>query len=253
HKFLYDIGAVSYPEPFLRLQNVGLIMADDGRKMSKRYGNVINPDDIVLQFGADSLRLYEMFMGPFGQSIAWSTDNLIGARRFIERVWKLQEKVVDTAPEDKAIELLRHQTIKKVTEDIECFAFNTAISQMMIYVNLLEKQSAIHSDIFAELIVLLAPFTPFMSEELWSMSGHTDSVHLAAWPTFDAKKTISDDMTIAVQVNGKLRDTFTVLRHTNEDAIRALALERDLVKKWIDEKEVKKIIYVREKLVNIVL
>ena len=253
HKFLFDIGAVSQSEPFLRLQHVGLIMADDGRKMSKRYGNVINPDDIVATYGADSLRVYEMFMGPFDQSIAWSTDNLMGARRFIERIWRLQEKYSTTASESGATELLRHQTIKKVTEDIHSFSFNTAISQLMIFLNHLEKLEHVPKAVFEDLILLLAPFAPHISEEIWRTLGHTDSIHLHAWSTFDEAKTISDTITIAIQINGKLRDTTTLARGMTEKEIIAIVFKNEVVLKWVENKEPKKVIYIPEKVVNIVL
>ncbi len=253
HKFLFDIGVVSSYEPFKRRRGVGLVLGEGGVKMSKRLGNVINPDDVIERFGADTLRIYEMFMGPFGQAIPWSTENLIGARRFVERVWRLQEKADYLSKEDRDTEILRHQTIKKVTEDIEGFAFNTAISQLMIYVNHLEKLSSVHVDMFEELLILLAPFAPFATEEIWNDLEHAESVHLAAWPIFDEKKTISDTVMIAVQVNGKLRDTFSVTRGSSEESVVATALASEIVVKWLQDKEVKKIIFVKDKLVSIVV
>ncbi|OGZ05114.1 MAG: leucine--tRNA ligase [Candidatus Lloydbacteria bacterium RIFCSPHIGHO2_01_FULL_49_22] len=253
HKFLFDIGVVSTSEPFKRRCGVGLVLGEGGVKMSKRLGNVINPDDVVERFGADTLRIYEMFMGPFGQAIPWSTENLIGARRFVERIWRLQEKRSDVAVEDKATLILRHQTIKKVTADIEDFAFNTAISQLMIYANHLEKLSSINSDTFKEFVVLLAPFAPYVAEEIWHTLGESDSVHKELWPIFDETKTLSEALAIAVQVNGKLRDTFSIARGAGEDEIVALAGRREGVLKWLEGKEIKKVIYVKDKLVNIVL
>lgn len=253
HKFLFDIGVVSTNEPFKRRRGVGLVLGEGGVKMSKRLGNVINPDDVIERFGADTLRIYEMFMGPFGQAIPWSTENLIGARRFVERVWRLQEKRSGVAVEDKATETLRHRTIKKVTEDIEDFAFNTAISQLMIYVNHLEKLPSVGIAAFDELILLMAPFAPYVTEDLWHTLGHTDSVHGVVWPVFDETKTISEMVSIAVQVNGKLRDAFLVTRGTTEEAVVATARERDGVTKWLAGNEVKKVIYVKDKLVNFVL
>ena len=177
HKFLYDIGAVSTNEPFLRRKGVGLVLGEGGVKMSKRLGNVINPDDIVETFGADSLRVYEMFMGPFGNAIAWSTDNLIGARRFIERVWRLQERIVPDATLSSDAARVLHETIKKVGEDIEKFAFNTAISQMMICLNALEKETSISPETFRALLLILAPFAPHMTEELWEALGDPTGPH----------------------------------------------------------------------------
>ncbi len=252
HKFLFDIGVVNYPEPFLRLQNVGLIMADDGRKMSKRYGNVINPDDVVATYGADSLRVYEMFMGPFDQSIAWSTDNMIGARRFIERVWRSAQRVSADAPLVKETELLLHQTIKKVGEDIESFSFNTAISQLMILQNHLEKLEQIPKEAYMTLLKLFAPFAPHVTDELWSSQGETEILYNTAWPVFDAEKMVSDTLTIAIQVNGKLRDTFTIASGTDEESVKNTALSRPSVAKWLEGKAPKKVIYVAGKIVNIV-
>jgi leucyl-tRNA synthetase len=256
HKFLYDIGVVSHPEPFLRLQNVGLIMADDGRKMSKRYGNVVNPDDIVELYGADSLRIYEMFMGPFGQSIAWSTDNLIGARRFIERVWRLQEKVDELAIEDKSTEVLRHQTIKKVGEDIEGFAFNTAISQLMIFLNHLEKMEHVPVSTFKDLLLLIAPFAPHVAEELWRMShavdAEADSIHTFSWPVFLDSKCVTDTITIGVQVNGKLRETIEVTTSESAESVKERVVILPTILKWLDGAMPKKVIYVPNKIINIV-
>ncbi len=253
HKFLFDIGVVSHPEPFSRLQNVGLIMADDGRKMSKRYGNVINPDDIVDTYGADSLRIYEMFMGPFGQSIAWSTDNLIGARRFIERVWRLQEKIDASCIEDKATELLRHQTIKKVSEDIESFAFNTAIAQLMVFLNHCEKQEHIPRAVFLDFLTLIAPFAPHVSEEIWhTLSDTTDSLHRAPWPQFDQAKSISDTVVVGVQLNGKLRETLEIHRTEDEERVKERAISLPVIQKWLDGAAPKKVIYVSGKIINIV-
>lgn len=252
HKVLYDIGVVSKPEPFARLQNVGLIMASDGRKMSKRYGNVINPDDVIETFGADSLRLYEMFMGPFDQPIAWSTDNMVGARRFVERVWKLADRVGDIE-EDKTTEVLMHQTIAKVGADIEAFKFNTAIAQLMICLNGLEKLVAVPLRSYRALLLLLAPFAPHMAEEIWSLFGESESIHLQQWPIFDPAKTVENTVAIAVQIAGKLRDTFHVERDASKEVIEQLALERDVVKKWIAGNTVKKIIVVPNKIINIVI
>lgn len=253
HKFLYDLGVVNHLEPFTRLQHVGLIMASDGRKMSKRYGNVINPDDVVETYGADALRVYEMFMGPFDQAIAWSTDNMMGARRFIERLWRLQEKVTASAPLEKETEVLLHQTIKKVGEDIEHFSFNTAIAQMMILLNHLEKREAVSEETYSTFVRLVAPFAPHVADELWSELGHEGSLWNEAWPSFDATKVLSDRAIIAIQVNGKLRDTMDVPRGMSNDNVSKEALARPAIIKWTEGKEPKKVIVVPEKIVNIVL
>jgi leucyl-tRNA synthetase len=254
HKFLYDIGVVSSIEPFARRKGVGLVLGEGGVKMSKRLGNVINPDDIIEQFGADSLRVYEMFMGPFGAAIAWSTDNLIGARRFIERVWRLGNTAVDRAtPIDHETELLLNQTIKKVGEDIEAFAFNTAISQLMIFLNHLEKLEKIPAMIFRKYLLLLAPFAPHIASELWEELGHELSIHDEVWPAYDPEKILSEEMTIAIQVNGKLRDTFSVPRESKEETIKVDALARPTILKWLDGKTPTKVIYVPGRIVNIVI
>ena len=252
HKFLYDIGVVNYTEPFKRLQNVGLIMAEDGRKMSKRWGNVINPDDIVSTYGADTLRLYEMFMGPFGQSVVWSTESIIGPRRFLERVWRLKEKATRDTNES-SLDATIHNTIKKVGDDIEAFGFNTAISSLMILVNEMEKVEAFSSEQYETLLVLLAPFAPHIAEELWHEIGNTDSVHLASWAVFDPSKTVVGEITIAIQVNGKVRDAMVVSVDIEEEELKEMALGRPAVIKWTEGKEVKKVIVVKGKLLSIVV
>jgi leucyl-tRNA synthetase len=251
HKFLYDIGTVNYQEPFTRLQHVGLIMAEDGRKMSKRYGNVINPDEIVMTYGADTLRLYEMFMGPFDQAVAWSTKSIIGARRFIERVWKFQELVSDETS-TKEVETALHRTIKKVEEDIEQFSFNTAIAAMMGLANEIEKAKHISKQDYEALVRILAPFTPHVAEELWHEMGNNESIYRASWPAFDASKIAADTMRIAVQVDGKVRGQFDVSATTEEEAVKAEALLVPEVKKWIEGKDITKFIYVKGRLVSIV-
>ncbi len=255
HRFLYDIGSVSYKEPFKRLQHVGLINAEDGRKMSKRWGNVINPDDIVATYGADTLRLYEMFMGPFSQSVSWSTDSIIGPRRFLEKVWKLQEKVKKTGlgTSGTKLEGLLHKTIKKVTEDIESFGFNTAISQMMILVNEMAKDESLRDEDYKTFLILLAPFAPHVAEELWESLGNTTSIHLEEWPKYDESLIVEETVSYALQVNGKVRDQLEVDASTTEKEIKRLAKESEIIKKWIDGKTIKKEIFVKARLINIVV
>ena len=163
--------------------------------MSKRWGNVINPDDVIEKFGADTLRLYEMFMGPFDQAISWSTDNMMGGRRFIERVWRLQEKVAKEITLPDGAETVLHQTIKKVGDDIEVFGFNTAISQLMICVNQLEKLSKVPQDAYETLLTLIAPFTPHVAQELWTELGHATEIYTEPWPVYDPTKILSQTMT----------------------------------------------------------
>jgi len=253
HKFLYDIGAVSGEEPFVRLQHVGLIGGEDGRKMSKRFGNVINPDDIIARFGADTLRVYEMFMGPFDQNIGWSTDNIMGARRFLERVWKLSERVRDEAILSQETEALLHKTIQKVGDDIDTFAFNTAVSALMILVNALEKEPSIPVTIYRTCLSLVAPFAPHMAEELFARHGGEGSIVRAPWPSYDKTKCVASAVTIAVQVNGKMRGTFTAEVGISEEEIIARAHALPEIKKHISDKVVKKTIYIKDKLVNFVV
>ena len=253
HKFLYDKGLVSSKEPFLRLHNVGLIMASDGKKMSKRYGNVINPDDMVERFGADTLRLYEMFMGPFDQSIAWSTESMMGARRFIERVWKLSELAENVKEVSREMTTLLHQSVKKVGDDIERFAFNTAVSQMMILLNHFEKSKTVTKEHWEIFLRLLAPFAPHMTEELW----HKDdperaSIHAAIWPKYDPEKTEEGTVEVAIQVNGKLRATLSIERTAKKEDVLQRALGMDSVKKWTEDKELSNIVYVPGRILNII-
>ena len=248
HKFLFDEKLVSTPEPFTRLISVGLILAEDGKKMSKRYGNVINPDDIVESYGADTLRVYEMFMGPFTDAIAWKTSALIGSRRFLERVWRLQDKFVTKA--DEGVERELHKTIKKVGDDIANFKFNTAISQMMIFVNAAEEKG-ITKQQYTKFIALLAPFAPHIAEELWHEHGGKGFVHVAKWPKFDEKKLVSETMTIVVQVNGKVRTQIVFDAHTDAETIKHEAVKA--AEKWLNGKEIRKSIYVPGKLVSLVI
>jgi leucyl-tRNA synthetase len=257
HKFLFDIGVVKYQEPFKKLQNVGLILAEDGKKMSKRYGNVVNPDAIVETYGADSLRLYEMFMGPFDQEISWKTDNIIGVRRFLEKVWRLQEKVVvDTKKKTEALdnttEILFNQTIKKVTDDINALGFNTAISQMMILVNQFEKVTSIPQSVFLTLIKLLAPFAPHVSEELWLAFNQKGSVHLASWPEYDSNKLVLSTVTVMVQVNGKVRDQFEAENGVSKEMMEKMALASKYIQENFKDKTPSRIIVVPNKIVNLV-
>jgi len=261
HKFLYDIGVVSTIEPFRKLFYVGLILAEDGRKMSKRWGNVINPDEIVEKFGADSLRLYEMFMGPFSQATMWNTNGLVGMKRFLERVWDLNVKVqmsnAKSISNDKyqnsKIERLLHKTIKKVTEDIENFKFNTAVSQLMILVNELEKEKTLFAVHYSQFLILLSPFAPHIAEELWEKLGNKESIYLQSWPEYDPKLIKEEEVELVAQINGKLRDRIKVSADITEEEARKLVLESEKIKKWIEGKEIKKFIFVRGKLVNIVV
>ena len=252
HKFLYDIGVVSTVEPFKRLISVGLVMAEDGRKMSKRWGNVINPDEMVERFGADSMRVYLSFMGPFGNSIAWNIDGMVGARRFIERVSRLDERIDENAEIAKELDILMHQTIKKVGEDIESFSMNTAISQLMIFLNEVEKNLKIPPSIVQNFIALLAPFAPHIVDEIAEENGWGMQYN-ANWPKYDDSKLLADTVNVAIQINGKVRDVIDLPRGIPEDQVWEMVMARDNVKKWIDDKEVKKKIYVKERIINMVI
>ena len=248
HKFLYDIGAVSTTEPFARLEFLGFILAEDGRKMSKRYGNVINPDDVVAEHGADAFRIYEMFMGPFENTIRWSTENLTGSRRFIERVWKLESLVQDEPVE--ALEAELHKAVAKVGEDIGSFKFNTAVSAMMIFLNAAESAKAIGREQWGVFLRLLAPFAPHIAEELWHAAGREGSVHTALWPEADPAKLVASSITIAVQVNGKVRATISVPVSASESEV--LDAARAAAGKWLEGKEEKKALYIQGKIASFV-
>ena len=254
NKFLYDLKLVPTSEPYKKRTSHGLILAENGEKMSKSKGNVVNPDTIVKQFGADTLRLYEMFMGPFEQAIAWSEDALVGPRRFLERVWRLKTKVAkgQTLDTDSQGLTLMHQTIKKVSDDIESMKFNTAVSSLMIYVNSLDKKDKISQEEFRTLILLLAPFAPHITEELWLLLGRKDSIHIQNWPTYDSKKLIKDEIILNVQINGKIRANLSISRNQSEADLKKRVLMLPEVHKWLNGKEPKKIIIVPGKIISIV-
>ncbi len=257
HKFLKDIGVVSTEEPFKVLKNQGMILATDGRKMSKRWGNIINPDDVIKLHGADTLRVYEAFMGPFDSSQPWSTDSIVGARRFIERIWRMAQKIKNTktpkeAKTDQSVLKLLHKTIKKVQKDIEDFAFNTAVSSMMIWLNEAEKAECISKEDFLKFIQLLSPFAPAVTEEIWEMLGGKGSVHVSAWPAYDTKIIQDSELKIVVQVNGKVRAEMSMTLDATEEEIQTLAMAHPTVQKFLDGANIKKIIYVKGKLINIV-
>lgn len=252
HKFLFDIGVVPTSEPYTKRTSHGMILAEGGEKMSKSKGNVVNPDDIVSRYGADTLRVYEMFMGPFDQAIAWSEENIIGPRRFLERTWRLSEKVSPDAKEGVEAYRTLHETVKKVSEDIESMGFNTAISQMMILLNVLEKEPAVSQKTYLTFIQLLAPFAPHMTEELWGMLGEKESIHCSLWPTHDAKALVHTTVTIAVQVAGKVRGTITASPHADENEVAKLALEHEAIRKWMGGKPPKRTIFVKGKILNFI-
>jgi len=252
NKFLFDIGLVPTSEPYKKRTSHGLILAEGGEKMSKSRGNVINPDTIIERLGTDTLRVYEMFMGPFEQAIAWSEDSLVGPRRFLERVWKLGEKG-RTLDFNSQGSTLMHQTIKKVSEDIENLGFNTAISSLMIFVNALEKQEKVSQEEFEVLLKLLNPFAPHIAEELWKNLGNKNILGLEEWPKFDSNKLQNREVTIGVQVNGRHRANLTISAEASEEEVKEKVLELPEVKKWLNGEIPKRIIVVLAKIVNIVV
>lgn len=259
HKFLYDLDIVPTKEPFQKLYNQGMILGEGNEKMSKSKGNVVNPDDVVEQYGADTLRLYEMFMGPLDAAIAWSEEGLEGARKFLDRVWRLyinennqlSEKIVEEA--NKNLEVVYNQTVQKVTEDYEALSFNTAISQLMIFINAAYKEDTLPLDYMRGFVKLLAPIAPHVGEELWhKLTGSEDSISYEAWPTYDESKLVEDTVEVVFQINGKVRGKQTASRTISKDDLEALALSDDNIKAHLEGKTVRKVIVVPGKLVNIV-
>ena len=237
---LHDEKVLPFDEPFLKLRTIGLILAEGGEKMSKSKGNVVNPDDVIEQYGADTFRTYEMFMGPFDQPIVWDINGIVGVRRFIERVWRLQDKIIDKDSNELVIKL--HQTIKKVTEDIEEQKFNTAVAAMMEFVNLAEK--GITKESLRNFIRILFPFAPHMSQEIYG-----DDIVDSGWPKYDVRFIVQDKASIIVQVNGKVRANIEVDRGSTEAEVKKIVEPQ--ISKYL-EKEIKKVIFVQDKLINFV-
>lgn len=258
HKFLYDLGVVPTKEPFQKLVNQGMILGNNHEKMSKSKGNVVNPDDIVEQYGADTLRLYEMFMGPLDASIAWSEDGLNGANKFINRVWNLlidengQLRDRITTINEGNLDLIYNQTVKKVTEDYEKLHFNTAISQLMVLVNEFYKADSLPLEYVEGLVKLISPITPHMAEELWTLLGHVGSIAYAKWPTYDESKLVEDTVEIVVQVNGKIKQHLHVSRTASKEELEELALNDEKIKTELEGKTIRRVIAVPGKLVNVV-
>ena len=258
HKVLYDIGVVPTKEPFQKLFNQGMILGEGNEKMSKSKGNVVNPDDIVESHGADTLRVYEMFMGPLDASIAWSENGLDGSRRFLDRVYRLfvnedgtlSQKVQNKTNE--SLEKVYHQTVQKVTEDIDELGFNTAISQLMVFVNECYKQDVIPVEYATGFIKLLSPFAPHIGEEIYNVIGHEESIAYASWPTYDESKLVEDHVEIVVQIKGKVKAKLNIPQDATKEEMEQLALADEKVKEAIGDKEIIKVIAVPKKLVNIV-
>jgi len=262
-KALFKAGLISFDEPFLKLRNVGLVLAEGGEKMSKSKGNVINPDEVIKEYGADTLRLYEMFMGPFEQAIAWDTKSIRGVRRFLDRVYNLKSKVKNQKSKiqvkNQKLEKLLHKTIKKVSEDIEQMKFNTAISALMILVNEMEKEEEITSTVFVDFLKLLAPFAPHLAEELYARvtnkkeNEKKESVFEEEWPKHDISLTEDETVHIIAQINGKVRGAIACSRGLGNEQVLALTKASPQIAKWLENKKIKNIVFVPDKLINFVV
>ena len=260
HKFLYDIGVVPTKEPFQKLFNQGMILGENNEKMSKSKGNVVNPDEIVESHGADTLRLYEMFMGPLDGSIAWSANGVDGSRRFLDRIWRLliddngnlNPKIKENLEQESGLEKVYHQTVKKVTEDYEALHFNTAISQLMVFINEAYKADVLPISYVEGFVKLISPIAPHIAEELWEKLGSSGTIAYEGWPAYDEAKLKDDEVEIVIQINGKVKHKLLVPINTNKDALEQIAMDDDKIKEQIDGKTIRKVIAVPGKLVNIV-
>ena len=252
HKFLYDIGVVPTKEPYMKRTSHGMILGDNNEKMSKSRGNVVNPDDIVRDFGADTLRCYEMFIGDFEKSAPWSENGVKGCRKFLDKVWRTQE-LVDGDSNFEKMETLVHQTIKKVSEDYENLKFNTAIAQLMTLLNEFNNLDKISEEQFKIFLILLNPVCPHITEEIWQRMGYEGYVHEASWPEYDESKTILDVIELPIQVNGKLRATVEISRYASEDEVFEKAIADDVVAKYLEGKNIVKKIYVKGRIFNIIV
>ena len=257
---LYDLDLVKDAEPFQKLVHQGMILGSDGEKMSKSRGNVVNPDDIVDEYGADAMRLYEMFMGPLEAVKPWQTEQISGVVRFQRRAYRLGKRAAEggeaaeAAPMDEATAKIMHRTIKKVTADVDDMAFNTAISQMMVYSNHLQGlQGTLPAEPVRTLALLLSPFAPHLGEEIWQMLGGDGSLAYAPWPEYDEALCVDDEVTLAVQINGKMRAKLTTSKTADEADVKAAAFALPEVDKWVGGKELKKFVYVPGRIVNIVV
>jgi leucyl-tRNA synthetase len=260
HKVLFDLGLVSTSEPFRKLRNQGMILGADGEKMSKSRGNVVNPDDVIAEYGADSLRLFLMFLGPLERDKPWSTAGIEGIHRFLARTWRLffdeddtlLPAVADTAPDEAALRLL-HRTVHEVTWMTEELRFNTAISQMMVFVNEMNQREVRPRAVLEPFLLLLAPYAPHLAEEIWRRLGHADTLAYEPWPAADERYLAVETVTVVVQVNGKLRDRLAVPAGADEAAVRELALASEKVAPHLAGKRIVKAVYVPGKLLNLVV
>ncbi|MDP4133693.1 MAG: leucine--tRNA ligase [Bacillota bacterium] len=252
HKFLYDIGVVPTKEPYVKRSSHGMILGENGEKMSKSRGNVINPDDMVNTYGADAFRTYELFIGAFDQATPWSTQGLSGCHKFLDRVWNLKDMIVSGAGYSTDLEGIIHKTIKKVSEDIEKIKFNTAIATLMALVNEFYKKGSVNKSEYKTLITLLNPFAPHITEELWQLSGYEGTLSNSKWPSYDESKTIDDTIEMAVMIGGKVKSKILVPNGLDEESVKDMALNDNKTKEALAGKTVVKIIVVPGKLVNIV-
>ena len=254
HKFLYDIGVVPTKEPYGKRTSHGMILGSNGEKMSKSKGNVVNPDDVIAEFGADTLRVYEMFMGPFDQTASWSVESIRGCAKFLDRVWNLQDFVTDGDTYSEEFEKLVHKSIKKVTQDIEEMKFNTCISTFMTMVNEFYKSKKINKAELSTLVQMLSLFAPHLCEEMWEkVLGHNTTITYEKWPEYDEEKTIDDEIEIPVQFNGKLKATVLIPINSDEETVKSIIHSNENVIANLDGKNIVKEIYVKNKIYNIVV
>jgi leucyl-tRNA synthetase len=253
HKFLYDQGLVNTPEPYKKRTSHGMILGDNNEKMSKSRGNVINPDDIINEFGADTLRTYEMFIGAFDLSAAWSNEGVKGCRRFLDRAWKLKDMLKEGDSYSADLETKMHQTIKKVTLDYESMKFNTAIAAMMALVNEFYRIGSITKGEFKTLLLLLNPVAPHETEELWQLIGEKGRIYQAAWPVYEEEKTIENTVEIAIQINGKVKANLVISLDEKQEEVEAKSKELDAIKAALNGKTIVKVIYVPGRILNIVV
>ncbi len=249
YKFMFDIGLVPTNEPYYKRTSQGMILGEGGVKMSKSLGNVVNPDDIIQMYGADTLRLYEMFIGPFDQAITWNAQAVSGSRRFLDKVYAFKDKLKDV---DTTLPIT-HQSIKKVTEDIEAMSFNTSVSQMMILANALDKEERISRKDYVILLQLLAPFAPHITEQLWNEIGESGSIHTSLWPTYDESKLVDDIAIFAIQIGGKMRGTIEITRDSGDSVVLEAVKHHEMYMKYVGVIEPKKVIIVKNKIINIVI
>ena len=252
HKFLYDIGIVSNPEPYAKRTSHGMILGENGEKMSKSRGNVVNPDDIVREYGADTMRLYEMFIGDFEKSAPWSTSSIKGCKRFLDRVWALQDILNDSEEYSKELESAFHKAIKKVGEDIEEMKFNTAIATLMALINDVADHKSISRKELATFLILLNPFAPHITEEIWEAQNFGGMLNQQSWPEYDEAKCVDATVEIAVQISGKIKARINVPTDATKEQLLAAAKENGVIASILEGKTIVKEIVVPGKLVNIV-